>query len=269
MSAINTNDLALQVRAGDYDRFLCIQLAPAARRAALYAVTAFSIELARIAETVSEPLLGHIRLAWWREALEEIMAGKSPRNHPVVLALAQLHAQHPAVLAQLLRMVEARAVDLDTSLLAEEAQWRDYLDGTAGALHVAWALILDAGAAMQHEARVRREAHAYAMVGLLRTIPYMVAHGFWRFPADVTQANGMKTLTSDIQNLPFVTAILDRAAQLWGDQPWPRTLTPLRGLSVLARMYAGKMRRGGYAACAPHKIRLSATVRIIQVKFFL
>ena len=68
-----------ELRAADYERFLAIQLASAAKRPALYALTALNTELARIAETVSEPLLGHIRLAWWREALEELLGPSEPR----------------------------------------------------------------------------------------------------------------------------------------------------------------------------------------------
>jgi phytoene synthase len=41
--------------------------APAPRRVLLFALYAFNAEVARIAETVREPMLGAIRLEWWRE----------------------------------------------------------------------------------------------------------------------------------------------------------------------------------------------------------
>ena len=112
MNAVPTgDDLVEQVRSGDYHRFLAIQLAPCAKRWALYAIVAFHIEIAIIAEIVSEPLIGHIRLAWWREALEEIEAGKLPRSHPVVLALAQVFAQ--AVAVQILACHAAQTLGRD------------------------------------------------------------------------------------------------------------------------------------------------------------
>ncbi len=57
------------VRENDPDRFFCTLFAPPAKREALFALYAFNHELARVAESVSEPMLGEIRLQWWREAL--------------------------------------------------------------------------------------------------------------------------------------------------------------------------------------------------------
>ncbi len=77
------SDCARLLRRYDYDRFLTGLFAPAGRREALYAVYAFNLEIARTREAVSEPMLGQIRLQWWREAIEEIYAGRV-RRHEVV-----------------------------------------------------------------------------------------------------------------------------------------------------------------------------------------
>ena len=55
----------------DPDRYLLAMLAPENTRAALFSIYAFNTEIARIRESVSEALLGHIRLQWWRDALEQ------------------------------------------------------------------------------------------------------------------------------------------------------------------------------------------------------
>ena len=55
-------------RDGDPDRALAALFAPRESRADLLALIAFNVELARIAEQVSEPELGAIRMQWWREA---------------------------------------------------------------------------------------------------------------------------------------------------------------------------------------------------------
>jgi phytoene/squalene synthetase len=159
----NHDSLPLDVRAADYERFLAIQLASAAKRPALYAVTAFAAELARIHVVVSEPLLGHIRLAWWREGLEEIAAGASPRKQPVMEALGQMHTTHPRVLPELQKIVAAHAMDFDEAALADDAARLAYVDATAGALHRAWALILDEAAADVHAEQIREAARGYAM----------------------------------------------------------------------------------------------------------
>ncbi len=76
------------VRARDEDRWLAAQYASAPLKRSLLALYAFHGELRRIPAAVSEPPLGEIRLQWWREALAEIIAGQSPRAHPVVEELS-------------------------------------------------------------------------------------------------------------------------------------------------------------------------------------
>ncbi|MCH9020134.1 MAG: squalene/phytoene synthase family protein, partial [Proteobacteria bacterium] len=82
-----------QARRYDRDRYLCALFAPAARREALFALLAFNAEVARIRETVSEPMLGLIRLQWWRDAIAGIYAGAPPR-HAVVEALSLAVERH-------------------------------------------------------------------------------------------------------------------------------------------------------------------------------
>src|SRR5208282_2825234 len=80
--------VAQLVRRHDRDRFVTALFAAPGRREALFALYAFNYEVARIREAVSEPLLGSIRLQWWREVIREINEGKPPRQHEVAEALA-------------------------------------------------------------------------------------------------------------------------------------------------------------------------------------
>lgn len=261
-------DLAQMVRAGDHDRFLCIQLAPAAKREALYAITAFHIELAKIAETVSEPMIGQIRLAWWREALEEIIAGGAPRSHPVALALGKIYNDYTSVFTSLLAMVEGRAADLDETLIADEASWLGYLDATAGALHMAWAQVLDATLAAEYAADIAAQARAYAVVGLVRAVPYMAQQGFLRFaPEHIAQA-GLTSLAPSAQLQAFVQMLLDT----YGPQkPVTKLLLALRSLNGLSALSVLRMNRivkqKGNVYSLPDS-RLSAVLRIIQMNYF-
>src|ERR1041385_2992054 len=59
--------LAALCRRHDRDRYQTALFAPADRREALFALYAFNYEIARVREIVSEPMLGQIRLQWWRE----------------------------------------------------------------------------------------------------------------------------------------------------------------------------------------------------------
>src|SRR3569623_2664134 len=87
MDAALANRLAASVRAADPDRYFSALFAPAPQRPYLYALYAFNAELARVAETVREPMLGAIRLEWWRVTAEGAANG-APRNHDVARGLA-------------------------------------------------------------------------------------------------------------------------------------------------------------------------------------
>lgn len=56
-------------------------------RPALFALHALDIELARVIATTTEPMIGEIRLAWWREALLKLDAGQVPAQ-PLLTAIA-------------------------------------------------------------------------------------------------------------------------------------------------------------------------------------
>src|SRR5438067_12532545 len=80
--------VAALVRRHDRDRFQTVLFAPAARREALFALYAFNSEIARVRESVTEPMLGQIRLQWWRENIAAAYDGGAVRRHVVAEPLA-------------------------------------------------------------------------------------------------------------------------------------------------------------------------------------
>ena len=83
---MSADAVAQLVRTADPDRYLSALFAPADKRPLLLALYAFNIEIARVADTVREPMMGEIRLEWWRETLAGAKQGM-PRNHDVARAL--------------------------------------------------------------------------------------------------------------------------------------------------------------------------------------
>jgi phytoene synthase len=79
--------LADDLRGRDRELWLAALMAPAAARAGLVTLFAIDCELAQVVATTSEPMVGAIRLAWWREALEGLDAGQV-RAAPVLEAAA-------------------------------------------------------------------------------------------------------------------------------------------------------------------------------------
>src|ERR1700712_4899806 len=141
MDAALANRLAASVRAADPDRYFSALFAPAVQRPYLFALYAFNAEVSRIAESVREPMLGAIRLEWWRETAEGAANGK-PRTHDVAQGLAALLADRPVSLADLEAIIAARAFNSSADNFADFAALEDYLDATSGAVMRIAAMIL-------------------------------------------------------------------------------------------------------------------------------
>jgi phytoene synthase len=135
------------VRVGDPDSYLCALFAPAEVREAWFALLAFHLELRDIPHKVSEDMIGFIRFAWWREALDEIYARKTPRHHPVVEALA--HAIHAYALprAPLDALLGAHEKSLLREEFTEQAQVEEYCRATGGEVMRLCALASEPGLA--------------------------------------------------------------------------------------------------------------------------
>jgi len=110
-----------QVRHHDKDRFLASLYAPAERRPFLFALYAFALEIGRVRRVVREPLVGTIRLQWWREALGGTRAEEAGAN-PVMVALQDAARRSGLEVDRLIDAVEARQSELyGTSAVEAEA----------------------------------------------------------------------------------------------------------------------------------------------------
>lgn len=103
---------AEELRRYDHDRYLTLLLADEPLRKALLALYAFNLEVARTAESVSEPMIGQIRLQWWRDSIEGIYAGE-PRRHAVIQPLAEIITRYKLPRQPFEELIDARERDLD------------------------------------------------------------------------------------------------------------------------------------------------------------
>ena len=159
------DDLDAQIRRVDPDRWLASRfVADRSVRADLVALYAFNHELARAADVASQPLAAEIRLAWWREAVEEMFEARPVRRHPTAQALAEAVARRWLPRDVLEGLVDARLRDLDAWPLSP-AEVQGYLDATAGRLMATAARILDPDSDPHS---VRHAAQAWGLAGLWR-----------------------------------------------------------------------------------------------------
>lgn len=252
---------------GDRDRYLMALAAPAAQRDALAVLGAFNLELARVADTVSEEMLGFIRLQWWREALDEIEAGGPVRRHAVATPLAELQRSHRLPLALMRQMVEAREGDFTVNPAAPEAAGigtdlaavEAYLDATSG--NLIRLSLLAAGFAAEDRLvteGARLAGIGYGLTGLMRACLFHAGAKRLMLPRTVLREHGVDLgqlfdLRRDLQRQgQLAAAIAELAnhaeAQLAGLRALrpPRRAIPALFPAALARRQLQRLRRHGY-----------------------
>ena len=206
---------AEQLRQFDRDRYLTAIFAPDTKRGALFAIYAFNLEIAKTRETVSQPMVGQIRLQWWRDALDEIEAGKT-RGHEVVRALADAIARHGLQRAHFDRLIDAREFDLEDRQPADFPQLEAYAEASAVPLILLALKVLDA----ETEASAAAARHigiAQALTGLLRAVPAHARAKRLYLPQRLTEAAELKTRDLfELRSTPAlgtVVGVLAEAAQ--------------------------------------------------------
>lgn len=179
---------ARALRAEDYDRYLTVLHAKGSDRPGLFALYAFNAEIAKVRDIVSEPMVGEIRLQWWREVIEGLFEGRV-REHDVVLALADMAERGLLVQADLIALIEAREKDL----YGEQPETLDdleiYLGATSGAVQRLAAKALGGGAAAQVGAQA--VGLAWGLCGIMRALPHHLAQNRVYIPRAMMQAAGL------------------------------------------------------------------------------
>jgi NADH dehydrogenase [ubiquinone] 1 alpha subcomplex assembly factor 6 len=239
--------LGQTARTGDYDRFLTTLFAPPEKREALCALIAFNLEIAHIRDAVREPMLGHIRLQWWREAFAEARAGK-PRRHDVLEGLSGADVPEPLIE----EMLEAREIEYASEPPASMADFKSYASGSSGALSEAMMAMLGGNASQR--AAARSVGTAFGIVGLLRATAFQARHGRVLLPGDALEAAG--TNSDAVKSLRAGSEIAKAAwqiAKLAEDElaktrmlPSDRTLRAPLLLGALASAYLKRLERIGF-----------------------
>ncbi|SER96736.1 Squalene/phytoene synthase [Tranquillimonas rosea] len=161
------------VERGDPDRFLAAMAAPPAARAVLFPLYAFNIEVTRAPWMVSEPMLGEMRLQWWRDALDEIGRGGLVRQHEVTIPLAHVLDAEGAELLD--RLIVARRQDIEGGPFESAEALTDYIEETAAGL--TWTAARALGAGPESEEPVRARGHAAGLARFLLALPELEARG--------------------------------------------------------------------------------------------
>jgi phytoene synthase len=184
------SSLADFVREHDRDRYQTALFAPADRRQALFALYAFNYEVARVRESVTQPMLGQIRLQWWREAIEAAYSGAPPRRHVVVEPLTGVIRALAPSRAHFARLIDTRERDLADEPPATLAELTDYAEGTSGTLLYLVLEVLGESEPVACTA-ARAVGIGYALAGLLRALPFHARSGRCYVPVELIERAGI------------------------------------------------------------------------------
>lgn len=173
--AFDADVLRLAARAYERDRYLTALLAPRSCRGDLIALAAFAGEIARIPSFVDEPMMGEIRLQWWRDALTRPIDERI--GHPIADAVRNSAARHAIPIADLEAVIDAHAERLDDTPPADDAALLAFLDHTEGTqLRLAWRVLSGDRAAAPSPILITA-GRAYGIARLLLELPAQLAEG--------------------------------------------------------------------------------------------
>jgi len=177
------------LRRDDKDRWLASLFVPQAVRPHIHALYAFSLEIARVREVVSEPLLGEVRFQWWRDALD----GKSEtgaRANPVAAALLDTITRFSLPRAPLFELIDARLRDLYGDPVDSAGALEAYAEATCANLFRLAVLLLDGEEVAAGLGDAGPAGIAYGITGLLRALPWHSVRGQFFVPAEILRTHG-------------------------------------------------------------------------------
>lgn len=261
--ATATTDLSYcgrEVRKHDNDHFLTGLFAPEDRREALFALHAFNVEIAKTREVVSEPILGQMRLQFWRDGVEAVYEDGPVPRHAVMDPLAEAAKTLRLSRSLFDRLIDAREADLDDTPPADLTCLVNYADVTGAPLVQLALEILDVRSE-QAMAVGRHVGIAYALTGILRAVPFLARQNRQLLPADRMTEHGAQSedlfagrskseLRPVIADVARVAAEhLDQARRL--RRGLPKAALPALLPAVLADLHLGVIAKADHDVFAP------------------
>lgn len=180
----------LVVRERDPDRYFASLFAPLQHRAGLFALYAFNSEIAQVRERVNEPLPGEVRLQWWRDVLTGDARGNVQAN-PVAAAILETMLAYNLPVQALLDIIDARTFDLYDDPMPTMGDLEGYCGETSSSLVRLASIVLADGKDPGGGSAAGHAGVAWALTGLMRSLPWHARRGQLYLPRDVLERSGV------------------------------------------------------------------------------
>ncbi len=178
-----------RVRAEDPGRFLVSLFASDAVRPALWGVYALDLELKQIRDRVTEPMMGLIRLQWWRDSIARIYEGKGAARHEVLEAIGAAVAAHALVFQDFEDLLAVREHDFEAGASVgasfESCAELEAVLSAATAPWVRMALCCTGGRVSEPD--MNRICTAWALLEHIRKAPFAGNKGQNPFPREIME----------------------------------------------------------------------------------
>jgi 15-cis-phytoene synthase len=172
-----------------HDAYLAALFAPAGKRAALFALYAFNIEVSRVRDLAREPMPGEIRLQWWRETILGERPDQAAAN-PVAAAFRETIAKYNLRSDIAAALIAAHRFDIYDEPMATLSELQSYSAETAGTVF-AFAVEILTGHARPIVADLLGEAgQAFVIANILGQLPHHAARRQLYLPLETLRRHG-------------------------------------------------------------------------------
>lgn len=197
------------VKQRDRDRYWSALFAPAPARVGLLALYAFNAELDHIPAVVSEPMVGQIRLQWWRDAID-LASPDTKTGNPIADALSASIAEHGLSKERLIGMIDARIPEILGEPPADIQALRASLRESSGAVFELAAAMLGGKGELIGKA-AEQAGLAYGLTRILLTLPLQASRGRTLLPPSYFESRGVEVtaLYRGKSNASFKAALAD------------------------------------------------------------
>ena len=178
------------VRDAEPDRYLAALLGPSRSTSDLMVLAGLGAELARIPAQVSDPMIGEIRLQWWRDAIAAAARGETS-GHATADAVGRLLVRLGVEASTLDPLLDACLVDIGRDLLADDAALMAHLEAREGTLFRLALAVAGIPSRPDAEATAIAAGRAYGLARSLGRLPYHLGRGGFPIPATRLDEQGL------------------------------------------------------------------------------
>lgn len=239
------------VKEHDPDRFLISLFFPEQISADLRVLFAFHHEIAKTREVVSETMLGHIRLQWWRDALDGIYKDKPEiLEHEVIKPLADVIQRYHLPQKDFMDLIYAREFDLEDVAPSSLDGLKKYAEFTQTPL-IKLCLKISGQEGCDGEDDIKQIAINFGVIGLLRSVVFHARQRRQYLPNDLMRRHEVRTdKLYEMKPQEGLAHVIEASTGLYKKHSTPNARL-LRLLQGLTRQYHAQLKSLNYDVFNP------------------